>query len=114
MRFRFPRTACSAKWRRHSWARRCAPRFRATHRGPLGAKKPSGWHLALAASRARGVRFGIFIAIEIAEPYLVEELAREGAGASRRNAGAFGKAVTEAPLLVTLVWGAFSRPSPKS
>jgi membrane protease YdiL (CAAX protease family) len=34
------------------------------------------------------------------------ELAREGAGASRRNAGAFGKAVTEAPLVVTLVWGA--------
>ena len=73
----------------------------------LGASRPSGWHLALAATLAPAVFvLASFIAIKIAEPYLVEELAREGAGASRRNAGAFGRAVTEAPLLVTLVWGA--------
>ena len=73
----------------------------------LGANRPSGWHLALAAMLAPAVfALASFIAIEIAEPYLVAELAREGAGASRRNAGAFGRAVTQAPLLVTLVWGA--------
>jgi membrane protease YdiL (CAAX protease family) len=73
----------------------------------LGAKRPSVWHLGLAAVLAPAVfALASFAAIEIAEPYLVAELAREGAGASRRNAGAFGRAVTQAPLLVTLVWGA--------
>jgi membrane protease YdiL (CAAX protease family) len=73
----------------------------------LGAKRPSGWHLALAALLAPAVFvFASFAALEIAEPFLIAELAREGAGASRRNAGAFGRAVTQAPLLLTLVWGA--------
>jgi membrane protease YdiL (CAAX protease family) len=73
----------------------------------LGVRRPSGWHVALAVMLAPAV-FALtsFVAIEIAEPYLIAELAREGAGASRRNAGAFGRAVTQAPLLVTLVWGA--------
>ena len=76
-------------------------------REALGANKPSGWHLALAAILAPPVFvLASFAALEIAEPYLLAELAREGAGASRRNAGAFGRAVTQAPLLVTLVWGA--------
>jgi membrane protease YdiL (CAAX protease family) len=73
----------------------------------LGANKPSGFDLALAALVAPAVFvLASFVAVKIAEPYLVAELAREGPGASRRNAGAFGRAVTEAPLLVTLVWGA--------
>jgi membrane protease YdiL (CAAX protease family) len=73
----------------------------------LGANGPSGWHLALAAILAPALfALASFVAIEIAEPYLVAELAREGAGATRRNAGAFGRAVTTAPFLVTLVWGA--------
>jgi membrane protease YdiL (CAAX protease family) len=73
----------------------------------LGVKKPSGWYLGLAAILAPAVFVvASSIAIKIAEPYLLAELAREGAGASRRNAGAFGKVVTEAPLAVTLVWGA--------
>jgi membrane protease YdiL (CAAX protease family) len=73
----------------------------------LAANRPTGWSLALAAMLAPAVFvLASFVAIEIAEPYLVEELAREGAEASRKNAGAFGRAVTEAPLVVTLVWGA--------
>jgi membrane protease YdiL (CAAX protease family) len=73
----------------------------------LGLKRPSGWHLALAAMLAPAVFvLASFAALEIAEPFLIAELAREGAGASRRNAGAFGRAVTQAPLLLTLVWGA--------
>jgi membrane protease YdiL (CAAX protease family) len=73
----------------------------------LGITRPSGRYLALAAMLAPILFVAAsFVAIKIAEPYLMAELAREGAGASRRNAGAFGKAVTEAPLVVTLVWGA--------
>jgi membrane protease YdiL (CAAX protease family) len=73
----------------------------------LGVNRPSTWHVALAAVVAPAVFVAAsFIALKIAEPYLVAELAREGPGASRRNAGAFGRAVTEAPLLLTLVWGA--------
>ncbi len=73
----------------------------------LGAKRTSPWHLALAAMLAPAVfALASLAALKIAEPYLLAELAREGAGASRRNAGAFGRAVTEAPLLVTLIWGA--------
>ncbi|HMI88709.1 MAG TPA: CPBP family glutamic-type intramembrane protease [Polyangiaceae bacterium] len=85
-----------------------AARLAFTHMGEaLGAKMPSGWDLALAAMLAPAVFVAAsFLAIKIAEPSLVAELAREGAGASRRNAGAFGRAVTEAPLLVTLVWAA--------
>jgi membrane protease YdiL (CAAX protease family) len=74
----------------------------------LGIQRPSGWHLGFVAALAPALFVvASFVALKIAEPYLMEELLREGAGASRRNAGAFGKAVTEAPLLVTLVWGAF-------
>jgi membrane protease YdiL (CAAX protease family) len=73
----------------------------------IGARRPSGFYLALAAVLAPAIFVvASAVAIKIAEPYLVAELAREGAGASRRNAGAFGKAVTQAPLAVTLVWGA--------
>src|SRR5205823_1174156 len=69
----------------------------------IGVRRPSPWQLALAALLAPAVFVvASMVAIKIAEPYLVAELAREGAGASRRNAGAFGKAVTEAPLVVTL------------
>ena len=52
-----------------------------------------------------GFRGCSWLALKIAEPYLLEELATQGAGASRRNAGAFGRAVTQAPLFVTLLWG---------
>jgi len=47
-----------------------------------------------------------YIAIQIALPTLLEELKTRGAGASQQNAGEFGRALTQAPLLTTLVWGA--------
>jgi membrane protease YdiL (CAAX protease family) len=73
----------------------------------VGANKPAGIDLGLAAVLAPAIFVvASWVAIKIAEPYLMAELAREGAGASRKNAGAFGKAVTEAPLALTLVWGA--------
>jgi membrane protease YdiL (CAAX protease family) len=74
--------------------------------GPLGVSRPSSWHVALATLLGPAVFVvASFLALEIAEPFLIAELAREGAGASRRNAGAFGKAITDAPLLITLAWG---------
>jgi len=45
------------------------------------------------------------VALTIAEPYLIAELATQGEGASRRNAGDFGRAVTQAPLVLTVLWG---------
>jgi membrane protease YdiL (CAAX protease family) len=73
----------------------------------LALYKVSGWPVAFAALLAPAVFvFASIAALEIAEPFLIAELAREGAGASRRNAGDFGKAITQAPVLLTLVWGA--------
>ncbi|MBK8251239.1 MAG: CPBP family intramembrane metalloprotease [Polyangiaceae bacterium] len=46
------------------------------------------------------------IAIRIALPVLLEELKTKGANASAQNAGAFGKALTQSPLFITLIWGA--------
>lgn len=47
-----------------------------------------------------------YIALQIALPTLLEELRTRGAGASQQNAGEFGRALTQAPLLTTLLWGA--------
>jgi len=76
-------------------------------RGALRLRRPCGWHLLVAVLIGPAVFVvSSYVALKVAEPYLMAELAREGAGASRRNAGAFGKAITEAPLVVTLLWGA--------
>ncbi len=78
-------------------------------RGPreaLALSLPRGWDGAITVLGAPLIFVAAsWLAIKIAEPYLLEELATQGAGASRRNAGAFGRAVTQAPLLVTLLWG---------
>ncbi|MEZ4298479.1 MAG: CPBP family intramembrane glutamic endopeptidase [Polyangiaceae bacterium] len=47
-----------------------------------------------------------YIALQIALPTLLEELKTRGPQASAQNAGAFGRALTQSPLLVTLLWGA--------
>ena len=76
-------------------------------RAALGLERPSLWHISIAMLLAPAVFvMASYLALKIAEPYLLAELATEGAGASRRNAGAFGRAVAEAPLALTLVWGA--------
>jgi membrane protease YdiL (CAAX protease family) len=76
-------------------------------RAALGLERPSLWHVSAAMLLAPAVFvMASYLALKIAEPYLLAELATEGAGASRRNAGAFGRAVAEAPLALTLVWGA--------
>jgi membrane protease YdiL (CAAX protease family) len=73
----------------------------------LGVMRPGPWDAALTAVLTPAVFVAAsYIALKIAEPYLLEELATQGAGASRRNAGEFGRAVTQAPLAMTLLWGA--------
>lgn len=47
-----------------------------------------------------------WIALQIALPTLLEELKTRGANASQQNAGEFGRALTQAPLITTLIWGA--------
>jgi membrane protease YdiL (CAAX protease family) len=47
-----------------------------------------------------------YVALQIAMPTLLEELRTRGANASQQNAGQFGKLLTQAPVLTTLVWGA--------
>ena len=47
-----------------------------------------------------------WIALQIALPTLMEELRTRGANASQQNAGEFGRALTQAPLVTTLIWGA--------
>ena len=79
-----------------SWAVLARPRE------ALAVGAPGGWDGAMTVIAAPLVFVAASsLALKIAEPYLLEELATQGAGASRRNAGAFGKAVTEAPLFVT-------------
>ena len=76
-------------------------------RRALRLRRPCGWHLLVAVLVAPAVFVtASYVALKVAEPYLIAELAREGEGASRRNAGAFGRAITQAPLVVTLLWGA--------
>jgi membrane protease YdiL (CAAX protease family) len=46
------------------------------------------------------------IALQAALPTLLEEMRTRGAGASRQNAGEFGRMLEQGPLLATLLWGA--------
>jgi membrane protease YdiL (CAAX protease family) len=46
-----------------------------------------------------------YVAIGIALPTLLEELAKRGPGVSKQNAGEFGRSLQQAPLLVTMLWG---------
>ena len=74
--------------------------------GALGITRPPGAGVLVALLAAPAVFVAASsLALTIAEPYLLRELATEGAGATQRNAGAFGQAVTRAPLFITLVWG---------
>ena len=50
--------------------------------------------------------FSSYVAIQAALPTLLEEMKTRGANASQQNAGAFGRALTQSPLLTTLIWGA--------
>ena len=76
-------------------------------RDALALRAPSRLALASTALLAPAVTVvSTLIAIRVALPKLMQELAERGAGASRKDAGAFGRELTEAPLLLTLISGA--------
>ncbi len=74
----------------------------------LGFARIPGWTPALSSLFSVPFVFAAssYIAIQIALPTLMEELNTRGAHASQQNAGEFGRALTQAPLLNTLIWGA--------
>lgn len=73
----------------------------------IGLVAPKPAHLAASALLAPAAFVAsTYIALQIALPTLLAELATHGPGASQRNAGEFGRTVTQAPLLVVLLWGA--------
>lgn len=73
----------------------------------LGFRKTSKLGLAKALLLAPALFVLIStVALEVAMPWLLEELAQGRAQASRENAGELGRAIREAPLLPMLLWGA--------
>lgn len=73
----------------------------------LGFRRPS--QLALASPLLLSPALFVVIStlsLQIAMPWLLDEIARGKLHASREGAGELGRAVTQAPLLVTLLWGA--------
>jgi membrane protease YdiL (CAAX protease family) len=48
--------------------------------------------------------FSSFVALKIAEPMLVREMAERGAGVSRQNAGAMAQQLVSAPAWLVLLW----------
>lgn len=76
-------------------------------RATLGMHRPAiGDVVGTLAAAPTAFVVSSYIALQIALPTLLEELRTRGARASAQNAGAFGQAVTQAPLLLVLLWGA--------
>lgn len=76
-------------------------------RAALGLARPKGLHLAAAALLAPAAFvLTAYLALQIAMPTLLAELATRGPGASRQNAGELGRQLTQAPLLAVILWGA--------
>lgn len=73
----------------------------------LGLKAPRPLQLGGAALLAPAAFVAsTYLALRIALPTLLAELATRGPGASRQNAGELGRTLTQAPLLVVILWGA--------
>jgi membrane protease YdiL (CAAX protease family) len=73
----------------------------------LGFERRPGWAAVVSSCLSTPIVFVISsaIAIQIALPTLMEELQTRGAHASQQNAGEFGRALTQAPIWTTLLWG---------
>jgi membrane protease YdiL (CAAX protease family) len=72
----------------------------------LLAWRPPSWRAAAGAVLVAPLLFAVtaLLALRIALPTLLRELATHGAGATRHDAGAFGRMLQHAPVLATLVW----------
>lgn len=77
-------------------------------RAGLGFQRFPRWTAGLSTVASVPLVFvaSSYVALQIALPTLLEELRTRGAGASQQNAGEFGRTLTQAPLVTTLVWGA--------
>lgn len=77
-------------------------------RAGLGFERLPRWTAGLSTVAAVPLVFvaSSYVALQIALPTLLEELKTRGPGASQQNAGEFGRTLTQAPLVTTLVWGA--------
>jgi len=69
----------------------------------------------VAVARALALAPAVFVlaagvAFQIAKPTLLEELARGGAALVRKNAGEFGREMTQSPVVLAFAWGAVVSP----
>jgi membrane protease YdiL (CAAX protease family) len=73
----------------------------------LGMAAPKGAHVTGALLLAPAAfASSAYFALQIAMPRLIAEIAFQGPGASRQNAGELGRTITQEPLLLVLLWGA--------
>lgn len=76
-------------------------------RAALGMSAPKGAHVLGALLLAPAAfATSAYFALQIAMPRLIAEIAFQGPGASRQNAGELGRTITQEPLLLVLLWGA--------
>jgi membrane protease YdiL (CAAX protease family) len=76
-------------------------------REALALGRPRAAHLLSAALLSPALFCASsLIALRAALPTLLAELETRGAGATRENAGDFGRTLEQGPLLLTLLWGA--------
>jgi len=84
--------------------------LRSTRRD-MGIALPTGWQASsILLSTPLVFAAASYIAIGIALPTLMEEIARGGAEVSRQNAGDFGRALKQDPVVLTVVWGVVFAP----
>lgn len=80
-------------------------------RRDMGLGLPSGWQAStILLSTPLVFAAASYIAIGIALPTLMAEIARGGAEVSRQNAGDFGRALKQDPVVLTVVWGVVFAP----
>lgn len=81
--------------------------LRSEARACLGLARPKGLHWTGTVLLAPGAFvMSSYVALQIALPTLMEELATRGPGVSRKNAGALGQMLTQSPLLFVILSGA--------
>ncbi|HQP38582.1 MAG TPA: CPBP family intramembrane metalloprotease [Polyangiaceae bacterium] len=80
-------------------------------RRDMGIGLPSRWQAStILLSTPMLFVLASYVAIGIALPTLMEEIARGGAAVSQQNAGEFGRALKKDPVVLTVVWGVVFAP----
>ena len=80
-------------------------------RRALGISAPAPWAIAVVLLAAPAVYVAsTYVAVLIARPTLLEEIARGGRELAQRSTGEFGRSLTQSPLGLTLLWGVVVSP----